>query len=229
MKRWLLLIAALVLSSCGPDDVDAARLGKPLMSSPRLSTSPVNVYACTTCHALDTPTDQINPGAGLVNVLFRPHYWGGDKRRLLDAINTCVVDFMGGAELGAADPRARQIYEYLAELSPQNPSPGVAVTVVRDINDLKAKTGDSARGGRVYDRACARCHGAIHTGAGRLSPRVSRVPDATTAAFPDQPRAAIIEKVRHGRYFGLAGTMPFYSTEVLGEPALLDLLAYLGV
>lgn len=228
MKRWLLVVV--VLSSCGTDDVSAARLGKAWLKSTRLSTSPVNVYACTTCHDTgDPPTDQINPGASLANVLYRPHYWGGDKRRLLDAINTCVVDFMGGAELGAADARARQIYEYLAYLSPQNPSPAIAITVRRDIDDLKTMTGDAVRGGKVYDRACARCHGAVHTGLGRAGPRVSVVPESTRKAFADMARAAIIEKVRHGRYFGLAGTMPFYSTEVLGDVGLADLLAYLGV
>ena len=40
-------------------------------------------------------------------------------------------------------------------------------------------------------------------------------------------RPITIEKVRHGKYFGVGGNMPLYSLEALSDAQLSDILAYL--
>jgi thiosulfate dehydrogenase len=39
----------------------------------------------------------------------------------------------------------------------------------------------------------------------------------------------VIEKTRHGRFFGVGGNMPLYSLEALSDEDLGALLAYLGL
>jgi hypothetical protein len=53
------------------------------------------------------------------------------------------------------------------------------------------------------------------------------LPADTLAAFPNQARAVLAEKARHGRYFSISGTMPFFCIERLSDAELADILAYL--
>jgi thiosulfate dehydrogenase len=142
-------------------------------------------------------------------------------------MNVCVKDFMGGAPLKREDERARGLEAYL--LSVSGASEPWPMTIVKNIDPLTAVQGDAGRGADAYRRSCRGCHGEPRTGAGRTDARTSIVPDDTVRAFPTEPRAAVIEKVRHGRYFNIGGRMPPYSLEALGDGDLADILAYLGL
>jgi len=239
----LVAAAATMLPACGDEQVPAAELGARRLRDPNLSTSPFNVSSCATCHRLGPPVglppvdgDGRHPGAidagyNLADSVHRPSWWGGDELRLLDAVNTCLTDFMGGRPLEADEDAARQIYEYLLAISPEPAPPALPVTVVRTIDDLTAlKAGaDADRGRDIYDRACRRCHGDPHTGAGRADARASFIPEDTVVTFRDQARGAVVEKVRHGRFFHIGGVMPFYSLEVLADEELADVLSYVGL
>jgi thiosulfate dehydrogenase len=226
--------------------VAAEALGARELADPSLSASPFNAFSCATCHAVVAPSDAsdpaarragpLYPGYNLFDVVHRGSWWGGYETRLLDAINACMTNFMGGAPLSADDPRARAIYEYLATVSPDSPSPPFPLTVVKNITDL-APGGDAGRGHDLYDRGCATCHGTPHTGEGRLGSKSSIIPEDTLngpvcARAPDPhacTRTVVIEKIRHGRFFNIGGLMPLYSVEALADTEIVDLLAYLGL
>ena len=59
----------------------------------------------------------------------------------------------------------------------------------------------------------------------------SIVPEDTQKAFPapGEARFAVVEKLRHGRFFNIGGVMPLYSLEALSDQDVADLLAYLGL
>jgi thiosulfate dehydrogenase len=231
----LLLAGALAGSAgwaCGEEEVPAATFGERLFRDPHLSTSPFNVFSCATCHqAIAEPVSPppLDAGFNLYNVVHRPSWWGGFETRLVDAINVCLTSFMGGGALDPAAPSARQLYEYLAAKSPLDPAPALPLTVVKIITDLPALTGDAARGADVYGRACRRCHGEPHTGAGRLATWVSVVPEDTINFFPQNARAVVVEKIRHGRFFDIGGVMPLYPVESISDEQIADLLAYIGL
>lgn len=221
-----------LLAGCGPQP--AEERGQALAADPRLSPSPSNVFACTTCHAVTAePGSRLYPGHPLPGALSRPSFWGGELHYVLDAVNQCFVDFMRGTAFAADDPSGRALLAYLRTLTPTTsaPDPARPCTVVRNIDSTylaQLPAGVPARGGDTYQRACGYCHGAAHTGEGRLGPQVSRIPEDTIASFSAaQAKAVIIEKARHGRYFGISGAMPFYCTEVLSDGDLSDLVAYL--
>jgi thiosulfate dehydrogenase len=212
------------VTACGP--VSGRDAGAALFRDPRVSRSAFNAVSCATCHDDGTadPT-AILSGATLVDVVFRPSWWGGQAASLKQAVDFCFVHFLRERPLDADDPRGRALYEYLLSISQQQPTPAVPVTIVENVTTLGP--GEPRRGRVIWDRACASCHGNLHTGEGRNDELTSIVPDASRAfaaqsGFPLE--LVIIEKVRHGGFFGVGGTMPPFSQEALSDDDLRDLL-----
>jgi thiosulfate dehydrogenase len=230
----LLGVASALTGACGDQEVPAAELGATLFSSTAVSTSRFNHFSCATCHVKLPEVPLVAPmrwdsGYNLHGVTARRGWWGGGETRVLDAMNVCIEQFMGGRALAADAPAARQLGAYLAEGAPATDLPVAPFTVVRTVTALEGMAGDKARGTLIYAVSCARCHGAVSTGAGRLDDKIARIPDDTVRFFPDNARAAFIEKIRHGRFFGIGGVMPFYTVEAMSDAEVADLLAYVGL
>jgi thiosulfate dehydrogenase len=219
---WLLLAAA-----CGP--VPAAERGAALFSDPGFSGSRFNAFSCATCHGT-RPEDDAPPRIGrtLHDVAGRAAWWGGYAPRLIDAVDACAVFFMRAAPLDPDDERARALYEYLVSISPGGSLPARPLTMVENVTTVAR--GDPGRGRIVWDRACRICHGAPHTGRDRISTLVAIVPEASqvfAAEIGAPADLVVIEKVRHGQFFGVGGNMPFFSREALSDDDLGALIAYL--
>ncbi len=237
MKRAPLLsfvVVVVVAGACTPQGpVPAAEYGAQLFSDASFSDSEFNEFSCATCHVgRDVVDGRIYAGADLNDSVHRGSWWGGSASRYIDAVNHCYVYFMRGKPLASDDPRGRALYEHLLSLSSDAPAAPVLVTVVENVTTVPR--GDPARGEQVYDGACKHCHGAPHTGDGRISPLLSIVPEASVEFAekfdpPFDPALVIVEKVRHGPFFGVGGNMPFFSTEVLSDADLGALIAYLGL
>jgi thiosulfate dehydrogenase len=232
-------VAAAVLclslfAACGDREVPAAELGQERFADPKVSTSRFNSFSCATCHAVDPQAGpvvagRLDPGYNLAGAATRGSWWGGGETSLLDAINVCVREFMGGRTLTRDEDTARELDAYL-EAHPSTAAGGPApFTVVRVVGPLADVAGDATRGGDAYHQACARCHGAVHTSAGHLAGVGVKIPDETVATFPGQGRDVTVEKVRHGRFFNVGGLMPFYSAEALSNQTLADIMAYMGL
>jgi thiosulfate dehydrogenase len=231
---WLAAVF-LIMTACGPEP--AAERGRSLADDPKLSLSPSNSFACTTCHATTDKeqSERILPGHPLLGVAARQGYWGGGHTYLLDAVNQCLVDFMRSERLTEDDANGLALLAYLQALSPSftggtRRDPALPCTVIKNIEDTYLSSlpaGDAGRGASSYERACGYCHGELHSGDGRLGTRVTILPDDTIRGFGAQARAVMAEKVRHGRYFSIGGNMPFYCTEVLSDADLSDIVSYL--
>jgi thiosulfate dehydrogenase len=232
-RSALALTLLIGVAGCGGGPMPAAAFGEQLFSDPRLSESSGNSVSCATCHSAEAtePSDRILPGHSLYDSAFRSSYWNGQELRLLDAINVCFTVFMRGyPPLDAEDPKAKALYEFLLERSPTKPSPALPLTIVKNIvGDLPR--GPRSEGERVYRASCRGCHGDLHTGAGRISESAVTLPEATEVygeLFPGVPPSiVVIEKVRHGAFFGIGGTMPPYGLERLTDEELGALLTYL--
>ncbi len=230
--KGLWLGAALLATGCGP--TPAAEYGEELFRDPKLSESQYNTVSCATCHATTATPEpgRAYVGHTLYNAASRPHWWGGYETRLLDAVNFCYTAFMRGVTpLAPEDPKSRALYEYLASISPDTDVPAQPFTLVKDITDVPR--GSAEWGADVYEAACQDCHGEAHTGKGRkteLTPVLPEVAQDYGHLFPGiSPGLVFIEKVRHGRFFGVGGNMPPYSREALSDEDLGALLAYLGL
>ena len=230
--RWLGLGAVLLAAGCGPRP--AAEYGEELFRDAALSESQYNSFSCATCHATTAtpPQGKLYAGLSLHNVAARPHWWGGYETRLLDAVNFCYTAFMRGVTpLAPEDPKSRALYEYLVSISPDTQAPAQPFTLVQNVTDVPR--GSAEWGADVYEAACQDCHGETHTGKGRpseLAPILPEVAQEYEHIFHGVPPGLVfIEKVRHGRFFGVGGNMPPYSQEALSDKDLGALLAYLGL
>lgn len=239
MKRAL-LAAVLCALSCGGEvrDGTAVELGASLAANPRVTRSQYNPFSCLTCHAVRPGGDRALPGAPLQGAARRPSFWGGEVAHLREAVERCWVGFMRGdaRDLDARDGQA--IAAWLESLAPEGSTEGTAAvprtwtTTVRD----PGAGGDPALGRAAWQRACAYCHGALDTAAGRLAPLVSRIPqdtlaehcddDLAVAGYTDRQayiRGVVAEKTRHGSFLGYAGAMPPFTQEVLSDEEMRHL------
>ncbi len=231
-----LVIAAALLASCSSvreERGTSVEHGAFLFGDKSASPSAANLYTCATCHSTAPTAQRILPGAMLAGASERTAFWGGSVLDLLEAINACRTRFMDASPRWTdADEDAKAMYAFLRSLPPESTA-NVAFTVPKTIGDVPV--GDAARGAALFDRACTRCHGPAHTGAGRLSEKVPRLPEDTKADpvhagyTPAQLRLVFIQKVRHGTFFGYGGVMPPFSKETLSDEQLGDVLAHLGL
>lgn len=232
-------LALVAIAGCsGEPEVErrsALDHGRTLFSSTEASVSPLNAYSCSTCHAAEAQgagDTRILPGHVLAGAVDRSTFWGGARNDLLTSINDCRYYFMNATVPWTADDEpAKALYAYLASL-PKTAAGPLPFTVVEVAQDLPA--GDRAQGASVFERSCRSCHGAVHTGEGRLRDGIPALPDESVQSLTraygftkDEVRLTFVEKVRHGAFLGVYGNMPPYSLESLADADLSALLAYL--
>lgn len=226
----VLLVLALGLGvACGP--TTAVDAGAAIFHDARLSRSEFNTFSCATCHDVGedgSDGGRIKAGHSLQNSVFRSTWWGGTTPTLKDAVDQCLRLYMREQPLDVGSDQSRALYEYLLSISDERPSADLPLTIVENVSSLPR--GNPVDGARVYDAACLDCHGAAFTGEGRPSELIAIVPNdsvdfAQESGFPLD--AVIIEKVRHGPFFGIGGTMPPFATERLSDEDLGALVAFL--
>lgn len=228
---WL-LGAAVCITGCSAAPESAVEHGRQLFESKtELSPSSLNAYSCSTCHEAQPRPGLRLPGAALAGVTLRPSFWGGQENDLLRSINACRNYFMlANVPLEVHDEKAEAVFAYLASLEPGDSAP-VPFSIVKNIEDVPR--GDATKGAQLYAGACSSCHGAPHSGIGRLSDRVSILPEDTLTEHAQYSarvqRLIFIEKIRHGRFLGYGGEMPPFSSELLSDAEVADVLEYLSI
>lgn len=228
----------MLLASCA-DDPGSLPAGTPvahgawLFAHSAASPSTSNAFACATCHPQDSavPVARVWPGALLAGATQRKSFWGGQMRDLLPAINACRFWFMDAQKPWlATDEAATAMWAYLDSLPATLPGE-VSFSVVGPIADLSG--GDPGRGAALWPLACGNCHGAVHTGKGRLTALAPLLPEQFVKEHskytPAERRLVCIEKIRHGPFLGYGGRMPPFSREALSDAQVADLVAFLGL
>lgn len=232
--RWFTpLLLASILGACGDREVPAAEFGRDRFNDRKVSTSRFNQYTCATCHVVDPAAPVVVPGRldsgyNLAGAPTRGGWWGGGSTTLLDAINVCIKEFMGGGPLARDSDTARQLDAYLEANSPPTGMPA-RFSFVRSVTALKDVPGDAVRGKEAYQQACYRCHGEIHTWSGHSVSTAVVLPGSTKAKFMELAREVTVEKIRHGRFINIGGVMPFYTAEAMSDQTVADILVYMGL
>ena len=181
-----------------------------------------NTFACATCHALDEPAaDGIRrPGHAIGDAIARPSYKGGTLTNFLDAVNTCVTEWMTAPPLTESDPRWTALRGFLADGAPAS-APALDLAIVPAPEDLPA--GDVEAGRALFNESCIVCHGEDATG-------TVRGPGLYGTAL--EP-AAIARRIRTSgpltstTYDGVTGgRMPFWVPDRLSDAELADVVAF---
>jgi mono/diheme cytochrome c family protein len=228
----LLSLTAGGCSSAARTESEAER-GKQLFEERGPSAAALYPFSCSTCHDASAvaAASPRKPGAPLAGVTRRPTFWGGQEDDLLESINVCERVFMGRTTpLSRDDPDAAALYAYLLSLGPGDTS-AFPFTVVGPIVDVPRGNADS--GQAIFTTVCSQCHGAMHDGAGRLSPVIPIEPEETVSEHSEfdaqTQRLIVIEKIRHGLFDGYGGSMPPFSSQLVSDGEISDVLEALGL
>lgn len=231
----LTVLTAVATGSC-VERVSAEQRGAALVNAASFSPSRFNQYACTTCHratSSDRP-DAILPGGTLAGATARPTFWGGSVVALEDAVGICFEKFMRGGRFDPSTDSAVDLYAYLQSLERAPGAVTTAVSFTIPGTTSPPMAGDASRGATLYNRACSICHGAPRSSSRPIS-YATVIPDDTerehTAAMgytAETLQQVFVEKARHGSFLGFAGNMPPFSTELMTDQDLADIVAYVS-
>lgn len=182
-----------------------------------------NAFACASCHALREPAaDGLHRvGVELGTAARRPSFHAGAIGSLHEAVNVCLTEWMMAAPLSADDPRWLGLEAYLEAQAGDEAAAAEWITIAAVPAQLDV--GDFTRGGEVFSRTCAACHGPDARGT-LLAPALAG--QHFTSEF-------VATRVRTGGprdsavYEGLSGSwMPFWAAERLTDAELLDVVAF---
>jgi mono/diheme cytochrome c family protein len=180
-----------------------------------------NTFACATCHALAEPAaDGIRRvGHALGRAPQRGTYKSGQLTDMRQAVNSCLIEWMGTEPWEAGDPRWTALSGWL-DAQPGG-TEAFSLQIVQPPIDTSG--GDAASGGALFNMSCIMCHGQDGMGAER-APRVmatglSADYVATRVRTSGSPDSAVYQGLTGGR-------MPFWGGDRLTDGELRDLIAF---
>ena len=227
---------ALVLLVAGCEISAAERGGELFGDKHGISKAPSNDVSCADCHQTGEGGDdsRLDAGYNLRGVVARERYWGGGTDTLYEAVEACMTFFMRATvPLDQEGDEGRALWAYLESITPEDaPTATLPMTIVENIEAVPF--GDAANGCVLFQKACVRCHGDLHTGAGQIDTMAVTLPEYALEMYPElfpgvPPGLVVVEKVRHGRFFATPGVMAPFSTEALSDAQLGDILACLDL
>jgi thiosulfate dehydrogenase len=126
-----------------------------------------NTFACATCHALEEPAaDGIRrPGHAIGDAANRPSFKNGQLTDLLDAVNSCRMEWMVAPAFEQADPRWLALLEYLTESAGSSQAAPLTYDIVEPPADTDG--GDETSGQTLFNASCVLCHGVDAVGTDR--------------------------------------------------------------
>ncbi|MCH9679858.1 MAG: DM13 domain-containing protein [Deltaproteobacteria bacterium] len=224
MAVSVIAVATMTFAGCADDDgpVDP---NIEFSDGERVFSEPLpdgNTFTCSTCHAIEEPADDgfIRPGHALGGSTRRASYKNGQLTQMLDAVNSCQVEWMNADPWGPNDPAWLSLFEFLDGTAGAGEE--VDIQIVPPAVDLAG--GDAEAGREFFDGACAVCHGRGGIGT-QLGPPVAM------RGLGDE---LIARRVRSsGRadsdvYDGLTGgIMPFWAADRISDDQLRDVVAWI--
>jgi mono/diheme cytochrome c family protein len=184
-----------------------------------------NSFACATCHALEEPSaDGLRrPGHPIGDAVRRSQWKNGKAATFLDAVNSCVTEWMVAPAWEPSDPRFLALRTFLESRASTGPAADLQYEIVSPPSDVAG--GDAARGRATFNESCVVCHGTDGLGTIR-GPRVAR-----SLRLPEY----IAGRIRRSGspsspiYDGLTGgVMPFWAKDRLSDDELRDLVAFIS-
>ena len=182
-----------------------------------------NTFACATCHALEEPApDGIRrPGHPIGDAANRPSFKNGQLDELLDAVNSCRVEWMAAPAFAPDDARWAALFDYLSEAAGEDEAAALTYEIVVPPSNLDG--GDAMVGQSLFNASCVACHGVDATGT-ELAPALrGSLLDAQTVAT----RTRTSGDANSAVYEGLTGgRMPFWAADRLSDNELVDVIAF---
>jgi mono/diheme cytochrome c family protein len=182
-----------------------------------------NTFACATCHALEEPAadGMRRPGHQIGDAANRPSYKNRQLTELIDAVNSCRVEWMAAPTFADDDPRWISLFEYLSEAAGDSAATALTYEIIAPPADLTG--GDEMAGQDLFNESCVVCHGVDAVGTERAPVLRGSLLDAETVGRRVRMSGATNSSV----YVGLTGgRMPFWAADRLSDEELVDIVAF---
>lgn len=190
--------------------------------------SSASTFSCSSCHAV-RETDGFagdglrRPGHPLLNAPNRSSFKNGLFTEMLDAVNTCLTEWMNTSAWTETDTNWINLRNWLQDQSDDDDPEEVTISIVDPPENLSG--GDTAAGQQLFNKSCSVCHGE-NGGGTSLAPRITE-----TGLEPNYIARRIRTSglIDSGTYAGLTGgIMPFWGADRLSDAELLDIVAYVA-
>jgi len=182
-----------------------------------------NSFACATCHALNEPSSDglRRPAHPIGGATRRSHWKNGKAATFLDAVNSCVTEWMVAPAWQSSDPRFVPLQSFLDSPAPAGAAADLTYEIVPPPSDVSG--GDAARGHSTSIEAALFAtvttvwgRFAVHESPARfglpqyIAGRIRMSGSQTSAVYP-----------------GLTGgVMPFWAKDRLSDAEVRDLVAF---
>jgi len=224
--RFLAFAGATTLGACSHDSSSAGRTDE--VSGEAVYQSPLsdgNSFACATCHALNEPgADSLRrPAHPIGSATRRSHWKNGKAASFLEAVNSCVTEWMVAPAWQPSEPRFAALRSFLDAQAPDGPAPDLSYEIVAPPLDVSG--GDATRGRDTFNQSCVVCHG--NDGLGTI--RGPRVAGSTRLPAYIAGRIRMSGSATSAVYPGLTGgVMPFWAKDRLSDAEVRDLVAFIN-
>lgn len=201
------------------------RAGGVVFTTPLSSAS---TFACASCHAM-SETDGFasdgfrRPGHSLQDSSKRETFKNGLFTDMLDAVNTCVTEWMNATAWTSDDTDWINLLNWLDDQSDVETAAAVVIDVVAPPVDLTG--GDADNGRALFNTRCIVCHGFDGVGT-LLAPMIT---DVGLEADYIARRVRSSGRSDSETYVGLTGgVMPFWGADRLSDGELVDIIAFIS-
>lgn len=218
------LLSVLLYCACGSEGLSpTAQRGEQLYLKKHADG---NAFACVQCHALSEPAEDKlrRPGHPIGNAAYRPSFKNGQVTSLLEAVNTCRVEWMGTTPWTKDTPEWHDLEAFLQAKATDRSPPALSFEIVPPPGTLGG--GDIATGKDLFHQTCVLCHG--QNAAGGLPFGAPKLSGTGLMATEIARRVRTSGGNVSGVYSGVTGgSMPFFAKDRLSDDELRHIIAYL--
>lgn len=201
------------------------RYGAAVYTQPLSSAS---TFSCSSCHAL-TESDGFasdgfrRPGHPLKNASKRASFKNGLHGSFLDAVNTCVTEWMNATALKETDRDWVNLLNWLEDQNTEEEAALVQVDIQTPPANLEG--GNPETGRDLFNTRCIVCHG-FDGGGTQLAPKITGF-NLSAEYIANRTRTSGLTS--SDTYTGLTGgIMPFWGVNRLSDAELVDIVAYVS-
>lgn len=187
-----------------------------------------STFSCSSCHAMSETNgfavDGIRrPGHTLENASRRSSYKDGQLDSFLDAVNTCVVEWMNGSALVETDQDWVNLLNWFEDQATEDVGDLVDIQIVPPPADLSG--GELAAGQELFNTRCIVCHGLNGEGT-ELAPQITERGLTEEYIAERTRRSGLVDSPTYAGLTG--GIMPFWGDDRLSDDELVDIVAFVA-
>lgn len=204
---------------------DKGRYGAAIFTT---ALSSASTFSCSSCHAMSESDGFASdgfkrPGHDLENANLRTSYKNGQYNSFLEAVNTCVTEWMNAPALLETDSDWVNLLTWFRDQNTAESDAPITHEIVQP--PLDTSGGDASNGRELFNTRCIVCHGFNGDGT-QLAPKITGL---GLSADYVAARTRLSGRANSVTYAGLTGgIMPFWSADRLADGELIDIAAYVA-